>query len=197
MEENSNFKLSDYDLYKLLGKSILGEEFQHILTTFPAHLRKEIKNYTYVNYMQDGISFCFLNNSLDSYILYNENIHGYKQFKGKLPYNLKWTYVNKNIVEFFGDTKSKGGGTIPIWLAYDKLGLMITFLGKLWNDTENPITHMQIYKKNIEEEEFCSTCLKPVKDGLSFICPNKCLLVQYCSENCMKMHINYHLKFCS
>ena len=70
-----------------------------------------------------------------------------------------------------GDTKNKGGGTIPIWIDYRQAGLTLTFQSKDWNDTENPLVIVTIYKpgtieEGVEEEaeETCSLCTKKLTE---------------------------------
>jgi hypothetical protein len=41
---------------------------------------------------------------------------------------------NQDIVRRFGDTKEKGGGSVPVWLSYEHLGIGFTFLNKNWED---------------------------------------------------------------
>lgn len=57
---------------------------------------------------------------------------------------------NQEVVKRFGDTKDKGGGTIPIWVRYEHLGIEIGFKNRDWNDTANPIDHIKIFPKTVE-----------------------------------------------
>ena len=41
---------------------------------------------------------------------------------------------NQDVVKKFGDTKDKGGGTLPIWVRYEHIGIEFQFVGKDWND---------------------------------------------------------------
>jgi hypothetical protein len=50
-------------------------------------------------------------------------------------------------VRCFGDTKDKGGGSEPIWLKYEHLGIQVTFVNKDWADAENPISIIKFFKK--------------------------------------------------
>ena len=34
----------------------------------------------------------------------------------------------------FGDSKEKGGGSIPVWINYEHIGISFNFLNKNWND---------------------------------------------------------------
>ena len=59
----------------------------------------------------------------------------------------------------FGDTKDKGGGSLPIWIRYDHLGLEFSFEFKDWSDPQNPINHIKIFKPTKSQTE-CTLCLK-------------------------------------
>lgn len=101
--------------------------------------------------------------------------------------------VNKNIVEIFGDTPNKKGGSCPIWLCYENLGIELNFLNSSWSDTSNPIIFICIFKPN-EEKFNCNLCLKEIKE--KFPCKNKCGKVFYCSLNCFSFHNQIHLNYC-
>ncbi len=104
--------------------------------------------------------------------------------------------VNKNIVEIFGDTPKKRGGKTPIWLCYENLGIEFNFLNCSWNDTENPIIFVCVFKpsKNISKYN-CNLCLKEV-NKLEFACKNNCNLVNYCSRKCYDIHFPIHFSSC-
>jgi hypothetical protein len=200
METNSNTNKNDLNINEIKFESLLNlniqdEKIQNFLTTFPNYTKKVLIQYTYINYLEHGISLCFCDNILQQIFFYNQGIQNYQQYKGLLPYNLNFQMKNKNIVEYLGDTTKKGGGTHPIWLSYDHLGFEVTFLGKVWTDTENPITHICIFNKeqNISQSYYCSVCLKLITDN-NFKC--KCELVKYCSSQCKNVHINFHQKYC-
>lgn len=50
----------------------------------------------------------------------------------------------------FGDTKHKGGGSLPIWVRYDHIGIEFTFLSKDWTDAANPIVHIKVFPKSAD-----------------------------------------------
>jgi hypothetical protein len=62
-------------------------------------------------------------------------------------------------VRRFGDSKEKGGGTIPIWIRYEHLGVEFQFQSKDWNDTANPIEHIKLFLPSETQKE-CTLCLK-------------------------------------
>jgi hypothetical protein len=186
--------IEEINFFDLLGKNITDTTIQTIIKDHPNYKVKEIKNFEYVNFNENGMCLCFQEKVLQYVYLYNDNIEGYKQYKGKIPYNVSWDLRNKQIVEKFGDTKSKGGGSVPIWLAYKRLGVEFTFLGKIWEDLENPIIHICIFIP--EDNNECSVCLSEIDTNTLVECNNKCRIVQYCSEKCKSSHISYHLKYC-
>jgi hypothetical protein len=180
---------------ELLDLEITDQRIQDCLKTYgDKYTVKEMPGYVYLNYFDIGISFCFKQNKLECVYFYNDCINGYKQFKDALPIDLNWKLFNKDIVEKFGDSKVKGGGprASNIWIAYERLGIEFNFLNKIWEDLENPIIHISLFKA--KEDNFCSVCLNEIKNV--FECDG-CSLVRYCSEKCKNMHINFHKKFCS
>jgi hypothetical protein len=189
---DSKIESEEINYTSLLDLKIEDENIQKIINIFPDLKKKIMGKYTYLNLIYQGVSLCFYENILQQIYFYNEGIQNFKQFKGVLPLNINFQMKNKNIVEYLGDTKKKGGGSCPIWLSYDHLGFEVTFMGNSWADLENPITHLCIFTKE-KSEINCSTCLKSFK-SLSNSC--KCGVVNYCSSECKNAHINFHLKYC-
>ena len=191
----NNFDLYNFDPFIIIGKNISDEIFSNIKNNFTVKNYKDKENNTfiYLSSLNDGISFCFKNNILDSIFYYNDKIQKYSKYKGKLPYNLSFEEKNVNIVEYLGDTKKKGGGKYPIFLCYPFLGLEIKFLSPNWNDLQNPIIFICIFPKN-NREKYCGVCTNIINNEM-FYC-NKCKLIFYCSEKCKNIHINFHLKYC-
>ena len=89
---------------------------------------------------------------------------------------------NEAVVKKFGDTKDKGGGTIPIWVRYEHLGVEVQFKEKDWSDAANPIDHIKLFKKTKEQSE-CSLCLKSLLSTQTMVCPTGCSL-RFCSDKC-------------
>jgi len=189
---SSELSLQNLDYFSLIGKNITDPDIQYILNSNKSFKTKEISNHLYINFLEEGISLNFLDKRLTTIFFFNEGVHGYKQFKGMLPYKITWEMKNKAIVEKLGDTKIKGGGNVPVWLAFNNLGIEFSFLGKLWADTENVMTHISLFQK--EKSNDCSVCLKEVKT--KHICNNKCGLVLYCSEQCKNIHMKFHINYC-
>jgi hypothetical protein len=203
--ENDSITLTFFtkqdDIYNLLGKSIEDDYFQELMKQENlTYISREIKDYLYLSYPEQGISFCFVNKILDCIFLYNEGAFKNKQYKEIIPYNITWKMLNKDIVSKFGDTIKKGGGNVPIFLNYPRLGIEFNFVGKAWHDVENPLSHINLFKKDLGEELKlnCNVCLKSIDsfdDALT--CKNKCEFIYYCSKKCMDAHISYHLTYCN
>jgi len=102
-------------------------------------------------------------------VLFNEQADRYKAFPYKLPYKLTFKFKSEDIVKRFGDTKDKGGGSVPIWVKYEHLGVEVQFQGKDWNDAANPIDHLKLFKRTRDQTE-CSLCLKPLIGSQKISC---------------------------
>ena len=187
------------DYFSLLSLNIESPVFNEIKsnqeTKIKKYTNKNSSIQTYISNYTLGISLSFEDNILNAIFFYNDNIEKFSKYKGMLPYNLDIEKMkNVNIVEYLGDTPNKGGGKYPIFLSYKYLGIEITFLGCNWNDLENPIVYISLYKKE-ENNIFCCVCLKKVNKKY-IECDNNCGIVFYCSQKCKDQHIKYHLKYC-
>lgn len=183
--------------YHLLGKDISHHIFTYIksISQIKSFTDKD-KNIVYISCYNEGISLCFENNILNAIFYYNEGVQHFKQYKGKVLYDINISKMkNVDIVEYLGDTPKKGGGKYPIHLSYPLLGIDISFLSSNWNDTNNPITYITLYQKS-ENELYCGVCTKKINE-IKYTCDNNCNIVFYCSEKCKSLHIKYHLKHCS
>jgi hypothetical protein len=183
--------------YDIIGRDINNSIIKELIESY-VYERKEIKEYKYLKFKENGFCLCFKNDLLECVFLYNQGVENYNKFSFNLPYKLVWSYTNKTIVEIFGDTKVKQGGNVPLWLSYPHLGIEFTFLGKSWSDINNPIIFITLFNKEIDNSKFiCCVCLKEVKDNKPNTCPNDCHLVNYCSIACKDNHLNFHLKYCN
>ena len=63
-----------------------------------------------------------------------------------LPHCVNISDVNRNVVEKLGEPDSKGSQCDGIWIAYNRLGLQFDFASKSWEDTNNPITCVTVFK---------------------------------------------------
>lgn len=64
---------------------------------------------------------------IDFVVIFNEIKDKYNGYPYKLPFKLNIGHKNQDVVKKFGDTKDKGGGTIPIWVRYEHKGLEFQF----------------------------------------------------------------------
>jgi len=135
-----------FPLFLLLNKNINDNEIKSFLSN-SNYAKKEIKEYIYLSSAIDGWSLCFRNNILEAIYLYN-SVKPYSQYTKELPYKLNFSLVNTDIVQYFGDSKSKGGGNYPIWISYDHLGIEVHFLNMVWADNKNPITFFCLFDKD-------------------------------------------------
>jgi hypothetical protein len=178
------------NLYDYIGTNIneSSELFKSISTDYKV---KEFKDHTYVNFNSQGISLCFNNKVLECIYLYNEGIQGYGMYKSEIPYGFNFKMVSKEIIYLFGDTKTKGKAS-EIWISYPHLGIEFTFLNKIWEDSDNPVIFICLFKKDEIAASYCSVCLK---DKVEYIC-EKCKVVRYCSQQCQGIHLPFHNKLC-
>jgi len=190
------FDLNNNQYTKYFNKLNINELNNNNYTDY---ILKEFKDIKYFSNFDKGISLCFKNDILDSIFLYNENINKFHKYKNKLPYSLNFDMKNVDIIQFLGDTPKKGGGNYPIFLNYPNLGIEINFIEKDWNDLNNPISFIILFKEKYNNDIYCSVCTKKIeKNNNVFKCKNlNCNIVNYCSEKCKNLHINFHLKFCN
>ena len=80
---------------------------------------------TFHNCKERGLSVFTLENSdlVEFVTLYNESVDKFQKYQYKLPYGLSLEVKNQEIVRKFGDSKEKGGGSIPIWINFEHLGI--------------------------------------------------------------------------
>jgi hypothetical protein len=85
----------------------------------------------------------------------------------QLPFGISFEHTkNQDIVRKFGDTKHKGGGSLPIWIRYEHIGIEFGFQGKVWADAANPIVYIKVFQKTKAEDggqTECTLCLKSLK----------------------------------
>ena len=54
--------------------------------------------------------------------------------------------MNRDVVQKLGEPSRKGGPPmLPIWIAYDKLGIQFEFQDRDWNNIQNPIELVVVY----------------------------------------------------
>ena len=202
--------MMDKDISNLLGESVESE-----IIICKESSRKSIGGDTYINYKSDGMSLLIRDKMIESIFLYNKDIEGYSEYcpisTGKLPYSLNMEMRAYEIICKLGDTKEKGGGSLPIWLRYPSLGIEFTFIGKQWDDPHNPLAFITLFKGRDNwinyrngggagdllqggDEVRCAVCLNAVPLVGYVECP--CRLLIYCSLKCKLAH-SIHLTYCS
>lgn len=62
-------------------------------------------------------------NIIEFITLYNQSIDKFSIYPYEIPYKITMDMKNVDIVKRFGDSKEKGGGSIPIWLNYENFGI--------------------------------------------------------------------------
>ncbi|CDW82229.1 UNKNOWN [Stylonychia lemnae] len=150
---------------------------------------------TFRNFRSKGLSVFTPQNSdiIEFITLYNEDIESYRMCPLKLPYKLEWKHKNQDVVRRLGDSKNKGGGSIPVWINFEHMGISFQFLNNDWADSANPITHITIFNPSKQQTD-CSLCLRPVakaKDGTVLA---QCLCgLSFCSSACLDDFKQYHL----
>jgi hypothetical protein len=134
------------------------EEIKNKLKTISNEIfeNEEIKKYsdvTYISFKEFGFQIMIKNfdKKIDSLFFYNENKKlGFKKYPGELPFEIKFTEFNSDIVNRFGEPSKKGGNNIPVWIEYenkdDYVNLVIDFVNKSFDDDKNPISFITIYK---------------------------------------------------
>jgi hypothetical protein len=125
--------------------------------------------------------------------LYSNKDKKFKQFPGRLPFSLNFDMNNSDIVGFLGEPNKKvGGGSTPISLSYERIGVEFTLLSPSWDFPDNKINFICLFPPlRGEDQMICSLCKKPSK---SFC--GQCGLVWYCSEDCQKTHWKIHKFMC-
>ena len=68
-KEFSNF--TEIEVRNLLNENV--EKIQSFINSYKNEI-KQIKEYKYINFFDDGIGFCLVNDIIESIYLYNKNI---------------------------------------------------------------------------------------------------------------------------
>jgi hypothetical protein len=189
----------DYNVWKLeFGKPkeecVIYERIQKNIDVFEKKEYKDQNNcYEYYFSYKHGLSFSFNNSIFSSVFLYGKADKRFSCYQGSIPYCLSFDMNNSEIVGFLGEPKKKsGGGTVPISLSYERLGIDITFLSPVWSLLDNKIGFICcFFPKKEEKNVICGVC---GKESSSF-CAN-CQLISYCSTNCQKVHWKFHKTNC-
>ena len=126
--------------------------------------------------------------------LYNETKGGqlYRKYPYELPFRITWENNNQDIVKKLGDSKVKGGGSIPVWINYEHLGIKVEFLRSSWEDIENPLSSITLFRPTKKQTE-CTLCLKPLPEAFH-IEENRCSKCKlcFCSVKCLQSFREVH-----
>lgn len=133
-------------------------DFQALLSLFNLEsedfVRKVMKDCIYVNYYSAGLSFCFENGKLTFIHIYNDESDNkdaqkfFKKFKNDLNLNnLDISDTIEKIVGKLGQPDRKGASRLmPIWISYEKLGIQIEFYDTKWENPNNSIHFLTLFK---------------------------------------------------
>ena len=71
----------------------------------------------------------------------------YNGYEGILPYGISWSQSNSNIVSRLGEPDKKlSSKALGIEITYIQMGVSIEFLNYDWNDVENPVKSIILFK---------------------------------------------------
>lgn len=189
-----------FDCYSLLGltQTQAEAEFLRLAGGGGELTSKSFKDVTYITDKSLGLSLRFkpaVNGKADVVFMYNEDkATGFKPYlAGPLPFGLAWSSVSRDVVETLGEPSDKfGGGRLqPCAIAYETMGIDITFQRKNWDDSANPLGVVSIFKEVSPSEGLCSQCGKLAK----FRC-SKCNGPRYCGATCQRKDWNAHKQIC-
>eukprot|EP00742_Colponemidia_sp_Colp-10_P011237 GILJ01012460.1.p1 GENE.GILJ01012460.1~~GILJ01012460.1.p1 ORF type:complete len:247 (-),score=15.86 GILJ01012460.1:155-895(-) len=152
---------------------------------------KTMKDHEYVNIHNRGVSFCFQHGRLESIIFYNHNVDKFHKFEGHLPHDLSLDDTNVQVVTKLGEPSDKGGGVLPVWIAYEVLGVQIDFISRSWEDQNNPISHITIFSPLAPDFGMCYVCGKQASKKCG-----SCRQVTYCSSTCQRKDWSKHKLQC-
>jgi len=113
----------------LLGKPLTHPDVQKLIAEWGQFEIKQIKNTTYHNFKNAGISLCILQENgitkVDSIYVYNSGVDGFAQYKGNLPFDLSFDMTNADVVNKLGEPEGKPpkGNVISMFVDYKKTGI--------------------------------------------------------------------------
>jgi len=73
----NNLKIIELDLMDLLNQNL--DKLQQFIDDLKNDIR-QIKHYKYVNFYEEGISFCLVNDKIESIYIYNQNIMKFNRY---------------------------------------------------------------------------------------------------------------------
>ena len=120
-------------------------------------------------------------------------------YNGLLPYGITWTQKNSNIVRRFGEPDKKiSSQALGIEITYVEMGISIEFCSSNWEDRNNPIKSIVLFKGTVENPfgylincNLCSFCHLQADRVCS-----ACKLIYYCNRECQIAHWRIHKAQC-
>ena len=117
----------------------------------------------------------------------------------RLPFGLEWNQNNVEIIGKFGEPDKKiSSKALGIEITYERFGVSIEFVNHDWNDLDNKMKSLILFKSLQESmfelsssTRFCSWCEKVSR----FRC-SKCKIFNYCSRECQVSHWSLHKSQC-
>lgn len=112
---------------------------------YPALGKREACEYR--NYRGLGLSFCTEKGEVEAIHVYN-GTQNFVKYQGELPHGLRVDMTNMEVVTVLGEPDTKFGGSRkgPITIGYENKGLQIAFVGDSWDDVNNPIDCITLYR---------------------------------------------------
>lgn len=123
----------------------------------------------------------------------------YLGYEGVLPYGIEWDQTNSNIVRRLGEPDKKvASKALGIEITYIDLGISFEFVNCDWEDMNNPMRSIILFKGTIENPfiypKNCTLCSFCHAVGHK-IC-GACRLFFYCSRSCQVSHWPIHKSQC-
>jgi hypothetical protein len=181
--------------YHLIGQTVPNP------SEFSVRAFEDVSYFTKAN---EGLSLAVKDDVVDYVILYSAHHRGVSQYAGPLPYGLVWSQRNSDIVRRLGEPEKKTAGGyahIGIELTYTPLGLTLEFINNDWNDAENPLKTVVLFRPSVvlplpfsmtADIRLCQVCRQPA----SLRC-SRCRLFNYCSSACQRTDWPQHSQKCS
>ncbi|MCL2021867.1 MAG: hypothetical protein FWG81_07195 [Betaproteobacteria bacterium] len=124
--ENDHSSTIAFDTLKsIFGKSLDSPEISEFFRKFgePPEITGPYPilndEHVYYSWKKYGISVMFRFDKLETIFLYAENVEGFSQYKGEIPYSLKFSETRQSIEQRFGiPTISGGNDVIQFWVSY-------------------------------------------------------------------------------
>lgn len=110
----------------------------------------------YYNYLPIGLSICIEGGVVDALHVYANNVQGYTQYPGTLPFGLTLAGATcASVVQTLGEPEAKGGGrSQPIFIVYRDKGLQVEFCTNTCEPTRAPMVGAML--RGVDGPLFCA-----------------------------------------